>query len=72
MKKRYLGFLFLFFSTIIMNVNAVTKVTLDSDGVARINGKRTFIYGTYRDASDDRRVFDSVKEHCINVLSYNF
>jgi hypothetical protein len=73
MKKRYLGFLFLFFSTIIMNVNAVTKVTLDSDGVARINGKRTFIYGTYRDASDNRRVFDSVKEAGFNLTHcYHF
>jgi len=42
-------------------------VKIDPDGVARIHGKRTFIYGTFRDPSDDWRQFEGIKEGGFNL-----
>ena len=42
-------------------------VEIDPDGVARIHGKRTFVYGAYRDPSDDWRQFEGLKEAGFNL-----
>ncbi|OHB49646.1 MAG: hypothetical protein A2Y10_05660 [Planctomycetes bacterium GWF2_41_51] len=42
-------------------------VLYDSDGVVKVNGKRIFVYGGYRDPSDDWRKFDGVREAGFNL-----
>ena len=42
-------------------------VKFDNDGTLVVNGKRTLIYGTFRDASEDWRKFDSIKEASFNL-----
>lgn len=52
---------------------APPHVALDPDGTLKIDGQRTFVYGAYRDPSDDYRVFDGVRQAGFNMThSYDF
>lgn len=42
-------------------------VKLDEDGALVVNGERVFVYGTYRDPSDNRLAFDGVREAGFNL-----
>ena len=50
-----------------------TVVTIDPDNVPVVNGQRTFLYGAYRDPSDQTFIFDGLNEAQFNLVhSYNF
>ena len=39
-----------------------TKVTIDDDGFVRVNGKRRYLYGAFRDPSDSITEFAGLKQ----------
>ena len=39
-----------------------TRVTIDQDGFVRVNGKRRYIYGAFRDPSDSITEFTGLKQ----------
>lgn len=50
-----------------------SAVTLAKDGTLIVDGKRTTVYGTFRDPSDDWRRFDGVRAAGFNLThSYHF
>lgn len=52
---------------------AGSVITLDQDGMMLLNGERTFVYGLYRDPSDDWRRFDNIRQADANLThSYYF
>lgn len=48
-------------------VSAGSVVKFDDDGTLVVNGKRTIVYGTFRDISEDWRNFGGVKEAGFNL-----
>lgn len=54
-------------------VYAVTTVSFDSDGALLVDGERTFVYGSFRDPSDDWTRFDGLQQARFNLThSYEF
>ncbi len=45
----------------------VKHIELCVDGTLKIDGRKTFVYGAYRDPSDDWRKFDGIKEAGFNL-----
>ena len=53
--------------------NVGSIVEIDRDGMMLLNGERTFVYGLYRDPSDDWRRFDGIRQTDANLThSYRF
>lgn len=53
--------------------DAGSVVELDKDGAMLLNGERTFVYGLYRDPSDDWRRFDNIRQADANLThAYHF
>ena len=44
-----------------------TKITIDDGGFIRVNGKRRYIYGAYRDPSDELNQFAGLKLSLIHI-----